>query len=696
MRQTMGRLKRWLIIAGAGLLVALLAPAGLYTWASTRDLSRYQSQIIDQVRRATGRELAIKGQLRINFTLSPSAIAENVTLSNMEGGTRPEMARISRLILYLDPVSLLLGEMRIGRIELVGADILVERDANGRSNLEMTAPVEGSGPHPSEHRSLRVRTIPTLPWINRIEARNSTITLRETADRPTLVVAIEHFAGAASASNTAFTVDFAGKINGSDPIMLAGRAGTFDGWMRGLPGEVKLEGKFGPGAVSISGSATSKAVGISGAIEARSMAALAPLLGLPFPETAPVALSFKLSNPRTVTKVEISELRIGSSVAKGDLTLRHDRKNRPVLALNLAADKLELADLRAPPRQPMVAGPGVTPVVPPGTTVAPAPSSDHRVIPADPYPLEMIRRWNASVTVKIGELGGAAVGVQDLSIVLALSNGKLTLRPAATIGGGQAGFDVLIDVTPNNPVTTISVTSTRVPLNEILTLLGSGTGFSDLAADIDLRLRGTGRSLRDAMGVASGSIEFAATSGVMAPDALPVFSAEWKKLLSFGGRDGGRINCVGGRADISNGVVSMRRFALDAPRVTVVGGGYLHLRNEQLEIVLWPEPREVSLMHSAIPLRIKGNLAHVTGENDFGANKLPPGVPPLKRIPSLTAAITAAGRAPTGAAAGASPPNACTRVAAQIDGLRPLMRLQLPQPPVIPGDRPPRPPRRRR
>lgn len=689
----MGRLRRWLIIAGAVLLVALLTPAGLYVWASTRDLSRYQNQIVDQIRRATGRELAIKGQLRVNFTLSPSAVAENVTLSNMEGGTRPEMARISRLILHLDPVSLLLGEMRIGRVELVGADILVERDANGRSNLEMTPPVEGSGPHPSERRSLRVRTIPTLPWINRIEAYNSTLTLRETADRQTLVFAIERFMGAASGTNTPFTVDFAGKVNGSEPITLAGRAGTFDGWMRGLPGELKLDGKFGAGALSIHGSATSKAVGVNGLIEARSMAALAPLLGFPFPETAPVSLIFKLSNPRAVTKVEISELRIGSSVAKGDLTLRQDRQNRPVLAVNLAAGKVELADLRARPPQPMVAAPGVSPIVPPGSTVPPPPSTDQRVIPADPYPMDMIRRWNASVSVKIAELVGLSVKVEDLSIALALSNGKLTLRPAATIGGGQAAFDVQIDVTPNNPVTTINASASRVPLNEILTLLGFGTGFTDMPADIDLRLRGTGRSLRDAMGVASGSIEFAASAGTMTASAVPVFPSEWKRLLSLSDRDRARINCLAGRADFTNGVVNMRRFALDAPRVTAVGGGYLHLRNEQLEVVLWPEPREVGLLQISMPLRIKGNLARVAGETDLGANKLPAGVPQPARIPSLTAAVTAAGRLPAGAAAGAAPPNACARVAAQLEGLRPLMRLQLPQPPVIPVDRPPRRPR---
>lgn len=686
----MGRLRRWLIIAGAGLLVALLAPAGLYVWASTRDLSRYQNQIVDQVRRATGRDLVIRGQLRVNFTFSPSAVAENVTLSNMEGGTRPEMARVSRMVLHLDPISLLLGEMRIGRVELVGADILVERDANGRSNLEMTPPVEGSGPHPSEHRSLRARTIPTLPWINRIEARNSTLTLRETADRQTLVVAIERFTGVASAPNTPFTIDFAGKVNGSEPIVLAGRAGTFDGWMRGLPGELRLEGTFGAGAVSISGAATSKAVGVTGSIEGRSLAALTPLLGFPFPETAPVALAFKLSNPRAVTKVEIVELRIGSSVAKGDLTLRKDRRERPVLALNLSADKVELADLRGQPPQPLIATPGISPVVPPGTTVPVPPPVDHRVIPADPYPLEMIRRWNASVSVKVTELGGMSVKVQDLSVALALSNGKLTLRPAATIGGGQAGFDLQIDVTPNNPVTTINASSSRVPLNELLTLLGFGTGFNDLAVDLDLRLRGTGRSLRDAMGVATGSVEFAAASGVMAPDALPVFPTQWKKLLAFGERNTGRINCIGGRVDITTGVVNMRRFALDTPRFTAVGGGYLHLRNEQLELVLWPEPREAALTQLSVPLRIKGNLSRVSGDVDLGANKLPPGVPQPARIPSLTAAITAAGRLPAGAAAGAAPPNACARVAAQIDGLRPVMRLQLPTAPAIPGDRPPR------
>ena len=690
----MGRLRRWLIIAGAVLLIALLTPAGLYVWASTRDLSRYHGQIIDQIRRATGRELAIKGQLRINFTFSPSAVAENVTLSNMEGGTRPEMARIARLILHLDPISLLLGEMRIGRVEVIGADILIERDANGRANLDMTPPVEGSGPHPSEHRSLRSKSIATLPWINRIEARNSTLTLRETADRQTLVVAIERFVGAASASNTAFTIEFAGKINGSEPMTLSGRAGTFDGWMRGLPGELKLEGKFGTGALSISGSATSKAVGVAGSLEARSLASLTPLLGFPFPETAPVALTFKLSNPRAVTKVEIVELRIGSSTVKGDLTLRQDRQNRPVLALNLSADKVELADLRGRPPQPLIAAPGISPIVPPGTTVAPAPSADQRVIPADPYPLEMIRRWNATVSIKVTELGGMSVKVQDLSLALALSNGKLTFRPAATIGGGQAGFDLQIDVTPNNPVTTIAASTSRVPLNELLTLLGLGAGgFGELATDIDLRLRGTGRSLRDAMGVATGSVDFAASRGVVMPDALTFFSGEWKKLLAFGERDSGRINCFGGRIDINNGIVNMRRFALDAPRFTAVGGGYLHLRNEQLEVVLWPEPREAALMQIAVPLRIKGNLSRTSGETDLGANKLPPGVPPLARIPSLTAAITAAGRLPAGAAAGSAPPNACARVAAQIEGLRPLMRLQLPQPPVIPVDRPPRRPR---
>ena len=109
----------WVLIAA----VPIVAIAGV-VWVATRDLSRYQARLTEQIRKVTGRELAAKVPLAVKLGSEPAMVAEGVTLSNAPWGSRPEMARVRKLTLYIDPVSLFLGEIKIGRILLEGADIL--------------------------------------------------------------------------------------------------------------------------------------------------------------------------------------------------------------------------------------------------------------------------------------------------------------------------------------------------------------------------------------------------------------------------------------------------------------------------------------------------------------------------------------------------------------------------------------------
>ena len=145
--------------------VPIVAVVGV-VWAATRDLSRYQARLTEQVRKVTGRELAARVPLTVRLGSEPAMVAEGVTLSNAAWGSRPDLARVRRLTLFLDPFSLFLGEVKIGRILLEGADILVERNEVGDANLEMLPPPDGSGPHPGDNRSLRLRTVAAFPWIS--------------------------------------------------------------------------------------------------------------------------------------------------------------------------------------------------------------------------------------------------------------------------------------------------------------------------------------------------------------------------------------------------------------------------------------------------------------------------------------------------------------------------------------------------
>ena len=630
------------------LAVMVVVPAGLYLWASTRDLSRYQNQLAEQVRKATGRELVVKGGLRIDFTLSPSAVAEDIVLTDAAGGSRPETARIKRVVLHLDPLSLLLGEIRIGRLQLFGADVLIERD--GRSNPAKGPPVEGS---------------PQLPWINRIDVEGSTLTLKETIERPAVVVVIDRFIGEAAQPSTPIIGEFAGRINAGEALSLNLRkAGTLDGWLKGVANDIEMQGTLGGLPVSITGQVAAQKLEIGVDVQGRSLATLGHLLNVPLPETAPYAMKLTLTNLPTGPKLDIAELKVGDSVLRGDMVFRTTGTDKPVITANLAADRFDLADLKPRPPTPVPAS-------------RPA-ASDDRVIPDVPYPIEAIKRWNGSVSLRVAEVAGAAVKVKDLSVSLALSDGMLTVRPTATIGSGQLGVEAQVDASSAEPVLSLGATASKVPLEDMLLLLGISAGVKSAAIDMELKLRGSGRSLRESLGLAVGNLDFVLGSAQITRDVAHLLTPEWIRMLGLGDRPA-TLNCAagkvefGGRPEGERGAANIRKLVLDAPRFTAIGGGYIHLRNEQLGLLLWPEPRDLSLMGTAVPLRLKGSLAQATAESDTAAAPSAGGVVPGTTVSSLTAAITIAGRT-----ASAGSPNACGIVLGRLESLRPNLRAQLP------------------
>ncbi|MBS0539599.1 MAG: AsmA family protein, partial [Proteobacteria bacterium] len=181
---------RWRLVLWTSVVVVPVLAAGVLIWSKTRDLSRYQNRLEEQVRKVTGRQLNARVPLKVHFGRQPALVAEGVTLSNAPWGSRPELARVQKITMYLDPFSLFLGESKISRLVLEGADILVERNEAGDANLEMLPPPDGSGPRASENRSLRVVSNPAFPWISNIEVRNSVLTVAEGGGRPPTVLHI--------------------------------------------------------------------------------------------------------------------------------------------------------------------------------------------------------------------------------------------------------------------------------------------------------------------------------------------------------------------------------------------------------------------------------------------------------------------------------------------------------------------------
>ena len=640
----------WVLIAA----VPIVAIAGV-VWIATRDLSRYQARLTEQIRKVTGRELAAKVPLAVKLGSEPAMVAEGVTLSNAPWGSRPELARVRKLTLYIDPIALFLGEIKIGRILLEGADILVETNEVGDANLEMLPPPDGSGPHAGENRSFRLRTTNAFPWIGTIDVRDSVLTIAEGQGRPPVVLEVPSATFRSSAPNQPLQIEGRFAAPQATPLDLTGTAGSFDGWMRSLPGNIDLQGGFGGGKIAIKGGVGIKGTTVQINAEGPDVSLFGPYIHLPVPAGGPYVLSAKAATQRSAFKVDVTTLKVGSSELTADVLFRADRKGTATVTLNADVSRLDLGDLHAAPAAAAPAS-------------APSPAQP-RLVPTLPFSATWLGRSTLSVTARLGEIVGLGSKMQNASITLTSSETRFAFRAAATVGSGSAGFDLAYDPTGRVGQATLTASANRVPLGDLSALLGLDLGMHDAVADIDLRLRGGGRTTRDALNSASGSVDLTVGKGTWPRDPLASWPAETQRLLG-GGEVGVPFNCIAGRFDVSGGVASLRRLVVDTPRAILVGGGYVQLRSEAWEFVLAPEARDNQNAALASPLRLKGGSGRPTAGalEPALARLIVPGV----TVPSLAAQINLASRQ-----AGA---NACAVVAPRVEALRPGLRAQMPVP----------------
>lgn len=643
----------WKRLAWAAAVVVPVALIAGGIWLGTRDLSRYQARLTEQLRKVTGRELAAKVPLAVRLSREPAMVAEGVTLSNAPWASRPDLARVRKLILYIDPVALLLGEIKIGRVVLEGADILVEQNEIGDTNLDMLPPPDGSGPHAGENRSLRLRSQPSFPWIGTVEIRDSVVTVAGGAGRPAAVVEVPSATFRAAAPNQPLQVEGRFATPKGVPLELAGTAGTFDGWLRSLPGNIDLQGSFGGGRIALKGGVGIKGTQLQINAEGPDVSVLGPYVQLPVPAGGPYSVAVKAGTQRSAFKVEVNALKVGQSEMSGEALFRVDRKGNAIATVNADVSRLDLRDFRALPPS-TEGGPPVQP----------------RLVPSLPFAVKWLGRSTVSVSAQFGEVAGLGSKVQSASLSLTSSDTRFAFRGSATIAGGSASIDVGYDATGRLGQATLTATTSKVPLDDIGALLGFDWGVRDGLADLELKLRGSGRTTRDALNGASGAFDLTVARGSWPRDKLASWPADTQRLLAA--VDPVPFNCLAGHFDVTGGIAFLRRLIVDSPRATFVGGGYVQLRSEAWEFLFAPESRDAQNAALAVPVRLKGAAGKTA------ASALDPAVARLLvgagSVPSLAAQINQAGRA-----AGA---NACAAVLPRVDGLRPGLRAQLPVPPT--------------
>lgn len=450
---------RKLLIGLAGVIVLLIGAAlivpGLIDW------NGYKGEIAAQVKAATGRDLAIGGNLSFAVLPSPHLSAADVRFASIPGAAEPAMVRLKTLDVQVKFLPLLGGRIEVASVTLVEPVIVLERLADGRENWILRPPASAAAPPPgappvaaappaalagnADTFSLDSLRIQRGMVIWRDDAAHS----EERIEKLDADVQARSLAGPFRAQGSlvargvplALTLSL-GRLaqdGAPAPLSLAVQLPAADA-------KVEVSGTLaGPfEAARVNGKIEASGRNLAQLIAAASAGAassLPPLLGQPFAIKARVTGSLQAA---TVNDVDIV---FGGAHATGEANVVIGP--RPRVDSRIKVGPIDLARWLALPPSGAAAKAGDAAAARRGG--APAASPPASAAAAAPFVLPQTLDGSLDLAVDAITYGGEAM--QDIRLVAQLANGALTLKQAALRlpGGGEASLTGVLGTRAGRP-----------------------------------------------------------------------------------------------------------------------------------------------------------------------------------------------------------------------------------------------------
>ncbi|WP_142848566.1 AsmA family protein [Telmatospirillum sp. J64-1] len=274
------------------------------------DVDEYRALLVREVEAATGRELVIGGPLQLEMSLTPTIVATDVSLANAEWGSQPVMARAKRIEAHVSLLPLLGGEVQIRRLVVVEPDLLLERDAQGRGNWEVSA-IDPEGAEPRAEAPL-----PSFRF-ERLRIEKANIAYRDGATFRNAV--IERLTMETDAATAPVALTVVGSIEGRrfDGSGVLGSSNDLHHQSRPFPVKLRLNsgGLILAADGGIADMAALRGVDLRMTFEGTELSEAARIAGYDLPQSGPFRSSFRVQRPENAWQI----VEIDGALGKRDL-----------------------------------------------------------------------------------------------------------------------------------------------------------------------------------------------------------------------------------------------------------------------------------------------------------------------------------------------------------------------------------------
>lgn len=365
---------KWIAIGLVGLIV--LVVGGVAIFLSTLDVNKYKPQIVEAAKNATGRDLALKGDIKLGLGFNPSFSIADVTLSNASWGSRPEMVKVGRFEVQVALLPLLSQQVDVKRLVLMDTDVLLETDRQGRGNWEFAPPA--AQPAQQQQRPAQQQAAGSaapLPVVREVELRNVRFAFRDGQKNETTSAVLEKVLLNADSASSPLKLDVAGSANaaplGEVKFALAGTVCSVERLLAtsGSPCALDLTARVSDAVTArvrggIVAPTQARGLDINLAVDVPDLVKLGQLVKQDIPAIGPVKVEAQLTDGAPQNRPSIPRLSVTAGAAETILATITgaiaDPTNAPQrgVRLNVKAESRDLTGLfRALKQDPAVAGP---------------------------------------------------------------------------------------------------------------------------------------------------------------------------------------------------------------------------------------------------------------------------------------------------------------------------------------------------
>jgi AsmA family protein len=589
---------RWSWIAflewAGALLIALII--GAIAWLYFLDWNTMRGPVGRYVSHRLGREVRIVGDLKVHlFSRTPSVSADNVQIVNPVWAKGGLAAHVGHYQMTVKLWPLLRGKTVITDLEFDTPDIVVLRDAQGRTNWDG---IGGKGDGAK------------LPPIQHFIIRNGHLAIDDRVRRMT-------FQGAFASNEQAGAGDRAFALTGDGLL----NSNKFTADVHGGPLINVDESK--PYHLTANLSAGATHVAINGVLprpfhlgqfqattefSGPTMSDLYYLSGLVFPMTPPYHLTANAVRDGSIYHLTNLKGVIGSSDMQGEMMV--DAGQTPTfLSAKLNSRVLSFSDLGpligSTPSSHVKAG-----LPAPKVSAAAKAVAGPFALPDTPLDIHRVRQMNADVTYSAASLKSQDFPLRDFHMHLALNNGVMMLDPLTfDFIRGKLSGSVKIDARKDVPVSDVDARLTDIRLEQFVK--GSPPPLEGLL-EARAKLHAVGNSMHKAASNADGAVTMVVPSGKMRKsfaELTGIDALNGLGLLLANDKSDTGVRCAVARFDAHQGQLTTEQMVLDTDSVLIQAKGNVDMKTERMAFEVKGEPKSFRIGRIRAPITVDGPIA---------------------------------------------------------------------------------------